>query len=188
MIIRPTLLSLACAAGLMAGPQEPVQPQKAPACTIGPVAYQTFTEGAYFHLSARVTLAEAPKSAALMARRLSKALQQAGLPPSFEPILIIQRGIDPDLTKPFDQEVGVLVPKGTQPAGEARVRSLAAFPCATTVITGALAEGGKAAFETLFRAAMDQGRVPTGETRELMLFWEGEGSANNMMLAQIGLR
>jgi hypothetical protein len=181
MHLRTPLLTLVCAGTLLAGPA-----QNAPACTWGPVAFQTFAEGTFFHLSAPATQAEAAKVSAALTQRLLRALAQGGIQ-TLGPILIIQRGVTPDPTRPFEMELGVLVPGGTKATGEARVRPLGAFPCATTVVTGALAEAGRA-FEALFRSSMDKGRIPTGEIREMMLFWEGEASPNNMMLVQVGLQ
>jgi hypothetical protein len=187
MIFRTTLLTLACAAGLMAGSQEPAQPPKAPA-SVGPVAFQTYAEGTYFHLSASATYAELPTLAATLSKRLSALLKEAKLH-TFGPLLMIQRGASEDQRKPFDFEVGVLVPKEAKPFGEAKVRALAAFPCATAMVSGDFAgEGAKAAFMTLFKTAGAQGRIPNGEMREMMLFWESEGSANNLMQVQIGLQ
>jgi hypothetical protein len=188
MSFRSSLLILTCSAGLMAGPPDPAQTRTAPACTLTPVAFQTFAEGNYFHLSARATLGELPTQTPAMAKRLPRILKEAGLQ-AFGPILMVQRGASEDPDKPFDHEVGILVPKGTKPYGEAKVRLLPAFPCATTVATGDFAGAvGQAAFKTLFKAAGELGRTPTGEFREMLLFWEGEASANNQMQIQIGLQ
>jgi len=181
MNIRTNFLTLLCAGTLLAGPAQP-----APTCTWGPVAFQTFAEGTFFHLAAPATQAEAAKVSAALTQRLILALAGAGIQ-TLGPILIVQRGVTPDPTRPFEMELGVLVPGGTKAVGGARVRPLGAFPCATTVVTGALAEAGRA-FETLFRTSMDKGRIPTGEIREMVLFWEGETSPNNMMLVQVGLQ
>jgi len=183
MNIRSTLLTLACTASLMAG-----SGQESAKVAIGPVAFQTYAEGTYFHISTRVTYAELSTQTPAMAAALAKTLKEAGIP-TFGPLLIIQRGASEDRGKPFDQEVGILVPKGTKAFGEAKVRDLSPFPCATSVTSGDFAgEGAHAAFMTLFKAAGERGRIPTGEIREMLLFWEGQGSANNLMQVQIGLR
>ena len=188
MTFRTTLLTLACVAGLMAGSQDPAQTKKASASTIGPVAFQTFAEGTYFHLNSRATYAELSTLTPALAKRLSALLKEAGLQ-TFGPLLMIQRGTSEDPSKSFDLEVGILAPKGTKPFGEAKVRVLSAFPCATTMASGDFAgESGKTAFMALFKAAQEKGRIPTGEFRELLLFWEGQGSANNLMQVQVGLQ
>jgi len=188
MTFRTTLLTFTCAASMMAGPQDPAQAQKAPSGTVGPVAFQTFAEGTFLHLSTRATYAELSILTPALAKRLSVILKEAGLQ-TFGPLLMIQRGAGEDPSKPFVLDVGLLVPKGTRPFGEAKVRTLAAFPCATTMTSGDFAgESGKAAFMAVFKAAGEQGRVPTGEFREMLFFWEAEGSANNLMQVQIGLQ
>ena len=187
MRFRSILPALCGSAALLAGPPDP-GPARNPACALGPVAYQTFAEGTYLHLRARATVAELATQAPALAKRLSGILKEAGFQ-TFGPLLLIQRGATEDPGKPFDLEVGLLVPKDTKPFGEAKVRPLAAFPCATTVAAGDFAgEGGQSAFKALFQAAAEQGRVPTGEFRELLLFWEHQGSANNLMQFQIGLQ
>jgi hypothetical protein len=183
MVIRTSLLSLVCAGGLLAGP---VQAAQAPTVTVGPVAYQTFAAGRYFHLATRTNQLDVAQASATLSQRLFKALKVAGVTTS-GPILIIQRVSSPDPTQPFDMELGVLVSKEVKAVGEALVRDLDAFPCASSVVMGAFGEAGRA-FEALFRAAGEKGRIPTGEIRELVLFWEGDASPNNMMQVQIGLQ
>ena len=186
MPFRTIFLTLACVAGLVAGPEDPAR--QTTRGTVGPVAFQTFAAGTYFYLGARATRTELPALTPALVKRLSAIQRAAGLQ-AWGPLLMIQRGAGDDPAKPFDLEVGSLVPAGTLPFGEAKVRLLAAFPCATTVASGDFSgEVAKAAFLALFKAAGKQGRTPTGESRELVLFWEGEGSANNLLQVQIGLQ
>jgi len=186
MNIRHSLLVVLCATGLMAGSSQ--ESPKPSAAILGPVAFQTLAAGSYFHLSAQVTYAEMNMKTPALARELSKLLKEAGIQ-TFGPLLMIQQGASQDQSKPFTLEVGILVPKGTKALGEAKVRELASFPCATTILRGDLAgEGAKAAFISLFKAAGEQGRIATGEIREMLLLWEDLNSSNNLMQIQIGLQ
>lgn len=185
MFLRPSFLSLLLATPVFLCAGEPSQPVQG---AIGPVAFQTHAGGTFVYVSSRVTFAELPTQTPAMARRLARCLKAAGVQ-TFGPLLIIQKGVSQDPAQPFDQEVGVLVSKQVGTAGEAQIRPLAPFPCATTVVSGGYAgEGAQPAFQTLFRTALEQKRVPTGEIRELVLFWEDAGSPNNLMQLQVGLK
>lgn len=186
MNISRGLIGLAFAMGLVAGTT--AQDPKTPAERTGPVAFQTFAGGTYFHLSARVTTAELSAQTTRMTQRLLQVLQGAGIQ-TLGPLLIIQRGASQDPAQPFDQEVGVLVPKGTAPFGDAKVRELPTFSCVTAITREDLAgAAGRSVFMELFKAAGAQGRIPSGEFREMLLFWEGPASANNLMQIQVGLQ
>lgn len=187
MNLRTIIFPIACAAILVADTPGATPPKPPSNGAIGPVAFQTFAASTYLYLSAQTTQAKLPTLVPAMAKRLETIQREAGLQVS-GPLLMIQRGASEDPVKPFDLEVGVLVPEGTKPRGDAKVRALPVFPCATTLVSGdAAGETGKAAFMALFKAAGEQGRIPTGEFRERLLFWEHEGSANNLLQVQVGL-
>jgi effector-binding domain-containing protein len=91
------------------------------------------------------------------------------------------------LTKTFKAQVGIVVEDGTQAAGEAKVRKTQPFKCATILYTGTVNDQGKA-YEKLVPALKAAGLVPTGEEREMCLYWEGVESANNVFFMQVGVR
>lgn len=174
------------AAGLIAGPTAPVPLPEQPTCLLGPAAVQTFAGGAFFHLKAQATQAELPDRMKQLVPRLLKALAAAKVA-TLGPLQVVYHGMTQDPTRPFDLEVGVLVPKGTEPSGEGLVRTLAPFTCATQTFTGSLGQVGKA-YESIYPALLSAGRIPSGETRQMVLFFEGDASTNNMLLVQVGLR
>ena len=177
-------LGLCCAAMLAAGPVPSLLDQ--PTSFLGPVAVQTYAESTFFHLKARSTTAELPSKMEQLVPVLLKSLA-AGQIGTLGPLHVVYRGLTSDPTKVFDLEIGVLVSKGTAPAADCQVRTLPAFTCAATVFTGTLSQVGKA-YETLYPALAAAGRVPNGESRQMVLFWEGNGSTNNMLLVQVGLQ
>jgi len=179
-------LPLCCVTLMAAGPEVPGKLLEKPTCFLGPAAVQTFAEGTFFHLTTRTTLNELPNRMGQLIPQLQKALASAGVA-SLGPLHVVYHGIGPVPQKVFEMEVGVLVPKGTPPTGEAKVRTLASFTCATTVFTGAFAQIGKA-YEALYPTLMASGRVPLEESRQMVLFWENETSANNLMLVQVGIQ
>lgn len=184
-ILHP-FLSLCCAALMAAGPDtRPTLPEH-PDCLLGPVAIQTFAEGRFFHLKTRATQAEIPGRMRELVPRLLKSLAEAKVG-TLGPLQVVYHGLSQDPALPFDMEVGVLVPPGTPAAGEAQVRSLAAFTCAAQTFTGSLNEVGRA-YGAIYPALLSAGRLPSGESRQMVLFYEGDASTNNLLLIQVGLK
>lgn len=175
-----------CSAWLIAGQPAPGGLPEHPTCLLGPAAIQTFAEGRFFHLKARVTQAEIPGRMRELVPWLLKGLAEAKVG-TLGPLQVVYHGLSQDPALAFDMEVGVLVPAGTPAAGEAQVRSLAAFTCATQTFTGSLNEVGRA-YASIYPALLSAGRVPTGETRQMVLLYEGDASTNNMLLVQVGLK
>lgn len=182
----PFLALFLTAATLVAGPSAPTPLPDHPVSLLGPVALQTFTEGTFFHLKGRATQAEIPARMRELVPRLMKSLAEAKVG-TLGPLQVVYQGITQDPTKPFDLEVGVLVAPGTPSAGEAQVRLLPAFTCATQTFTGSLSQVGKA-YAGIYPALLSAGRVPSGESRQMVLFYEGDASTNNLLLIQVGLK
>lgn len=79
-----------------------------------------------------------------------------------------------------------LAARGTGAADGARVRVLEPCHCATLVFTGPFERIG-VAYDALIGAMKAEGRPPSGEFRQMLLYYEREQSPNNRMLIQIGL-
>lgn len=177
-------LGLCCAAMLVAGPSPALLDK--PMSSLGPVTVQTYAEGTFFHLKATSTTAELSGKMQQLVPVLMKSLA-AGQIGTLGPLHVIYRGMTSDPAKVFDLEIGVMVPKGTAAAGECQVRPLPAFTCASTVFTGALSQIGSA-YGAIFPALAAGGHTPSGESRQMILFWEGPASTNNILLVQVGLQ
>ena len=61
------------------------------------------------------------------------------------------------------------------------------FKCATILYTGPVNEQSKA-YEKLIPAITAAGLKPTGEEREMCLYWEGLESSNNVFIMMIGIK
>src|SRR5205814_254550 len=72
-------------------------------------------------------------------------------------------------------------------ADEAKVREAEPFNSATFFYTGTVNDQGKA-YEKLVPAMKAAGLVPTGEEREMCLYWEGVESGNNVFFMQVGIK
>jgi effector-binding domain-containing protein len=94
-------------------------------------------------------------------------------------------GASADPTKKFKLQVSFAVAEDTKPQGEFKVRKLEPFKCLTVVYAGPLASISRA-YEKAFGNL--GGSVPTGETREYYLDWEGVDSPNNVELVAVGIK
>ncbi len=102
-------------------------------------------------------------------------------------IMFIYKGVQMDKTKPFNLTIGLVVPSDTKPAGKYEVTNLPPFKCASALYNGGLATIGEA-YQKHYPALIAAGNMPTDESRELYLYWEGEQSNNNVVWLQAGIQ
>jgi effector-binding domain-containing protein len=107
-------------------------------------------------------------------------------------MLVYQGGAHFHHDKPFKMEIGMIVTDDTKlPDGvggeDVKVRKTEPFKCATILYTGPVDQQGKA-YEKLIPALTAAGHKPTGEEREMCLYWEGVESSNNVFIMQIGIK
>lgn len=103
------------------------------------------------------------------------------------PAMFVYKGLGEDMSKPFTLEVGWCVTDKAKEAGELKVRKTAEFKCATILYTGALANIGKA-YEKLMPLVFAAGLQPSGESREMYLYFESPESPNNVVQIQMGVK
>jgi effector-binding domain-containing protein len=110
------------------------------------------------------------------------------------PTMLVYKGgphVHFDAEKNFKMEIGVIVGDDTKllddAGGDLKVRKTEAFKCATILYTGEVNQQGKA-YEKLIPAMNAAGLTPTGEEREMCLYWVGEGSLDNVFMMQIGIK
>lgn len=84
-------------------------------------------------------------------------------------------------------EIGVPVKPGMQPAGEALVKTLPPFHCATLLYWGILAHIVEA-YGALNQAIKEAGLEPDGEGREWYYHFEGDTSPNNILGLHLAVR
>lgn len=102
-------------------------------------------------------------------------------------VLFIYKGVQQDRTKPFELTIGLVVPAGTNPAGDYKVSTLPPFRCASALYNGGLATMGEA-YGKHYGALVAEGHTPTDEARELYLYWESEQSTNNVIWLLAGIQ
>ncbi|HOU16192.1 MAG TPA: GyrI-like domain-containing protein [Anaerolineae bacterium] len=77
-------------------------------------------------------------------------------------------------------EVGIPVKPGTQPAGEAQVKTLPPYHCASLLYWGSL-EHIQEAYGALMQAIKDVGLAQGPDSREWYYHFEGDTSPNNII-------
>lgn len=96
----------------------------------------------------------------------------------------IYHGMSGGMDAPFDLTLAFPVAEGTKDMGQCTVKPLADGKAATFYYTGAMSGVGMAYGKAFAQLGM-AGLHPTGEIRELYLFWEDAASANNVVEMQI---
>ena len=100
---------------------------------------------------------------------------------------VIVRFFPTDTPPLYLMEVGFPVQAGTAPAGEAQVKTLPAYRCASLLHWGSLVHIARA-YETLMQAIEAGGWARTGEGREWHYYFEGDTSPNNVIGLHMGIR
>lgn len=99
--------------------------------------------------------------------------------------VFVYHGASPDPNQKFKLQVSFAVAEDTKPQGEFKVRKLEPLKCLTVLFGGPVASVPKA-YEKLYGSL--GANVPTGESREYYLNWEGAESANNVELIAVGIK
>lgn len=175
--ILPFVLAGATLLATAPAPQAPV---------LGPRVEQTLAKATYFHVAAPATLATLQARFADLMPRLNQAMAEGHVRPS-GPLVVVYQGLDGQPGTSFDMEVGFLVDPGTAAAGPAQVRTLAPFHAMTMTFTGQVADLGQA-YAQFYPALIKDGKVPTRESRQAILYWEDPASLNNLFQIQAGIQ
>ena len=88
----------------------------------------------------------------------------------------------------FVMEAGVMVNPQTQPAGDALVKDLPPYHCASVLLWGGLLPHIEQTYQALAQAIQAAGLERTGECRECTYWFEGVDSPNNLMGVYMGIK
>jgi len=100
------------------------------------------------------------------------------------PAIFVYQGASQDPKQKFKLATGFPAREGTKAVGEFKVKKLDGVRCASIYFTGSLEHFGKA-YESIFTQLVKAGHKPTGETRELYLYWAGDASPNTVVEIQV---
>jgi len=144
---------------------------------------QTMREQPFFYVVSRpVPMEGLDKELDLLMPKLlaAKAEAHVGGP-------VIIRYFPTDTPPAYLMEVGFPVEAGTLPAGEAQIKTLPPYRCASLLYWGSLEHMGQA-YETLMQAIKAAGLDQTGEGREWHYHFEGDASPNNVIGLHMEIR
>jgi effector-binding domain-containing protein len=162
------------------------------AVSIGEMRIQTVPAMTYLYVPAETSFAKMGEPIKAGFDKIFFTASEAKLMIVRPTMLVYQGGphVHFALEKEFKMEIGVIVgddAKLPDDAGDAKLRKTEAFKCATILYTGNVNDQGKA-YEKLIPALTAAGHTPTGEEREMCLYWEGVESANNVFMMQVGIK
>ena len=165
-------------------------PVKPSGVTIGEMRIQTIPAMTYLCTPAETTFAKMGDPVVAAFDKIFSAAAEAKLLIA-RPTMLVYQG-NPHFTpdNPFKMEIGIIVAEDTKLPDAAeylKVRKTEAFKCATILYTGPVDQQGQA-YQKLIPALTAAGHTPTGEEREMCLYWEGPESSNNVFIMQIGIK
>ncbi|MBN1641217.1 MAG: GyrI-like domain-containing protein [Anaerolineae bacterium] len=149
---------------------------------IGQMRVQTMREQPFFYVVSRpVPMDDLDEELDRLMPQLQAARDEGRIG---GPVII--RYYPTDAPRAYLMEVGLPVAVGTPPLGEAQVKTLPAYRCASLLYWGSLEHMGQA-YETLMQAIKAAGLEQTGEGREWHYYFEGDASPNNVIGLHMGV-
>ncbi len=168
-----------------------MDPQATPEFVIGQMRVLTMGEKTFFYVvNQPILFSDLDKDLDALILKLEAAQAQAHIAEAGPVVTRYYRAnTDGPAGQPglFLMEVGVPVKPGTQPAGEAQVKTLPPYRCAALLYWGSLAHIVQA-YGTLMQAIQEAGLEPTGEGREWNYHFEGDASPHNILGLYMGIR
>lgn len=199
LVVAPVfvLVVAVLAVRTLAEPKETAPAAQAPGAandrgdwTISPPRPLTLPASHYFHTTFQMTFAEMDRVRPEI-EELTKALKEAEVDLFADGagyMMFTYKGVDPqNPAKPFQMTVGVLVAPGTKAVGKYQVKELPPYKCVAGVFNGPLSSLS-AAYGKHYGELMAAGHVPTDESREMFLYWDGEESQNNVVWLLAGVQ
>lgn len=155
---------------------------------IGEMRVQTMTGFEFLYVSKEITHDQIPQAIGELVGKAMDAMKEAditasGMPTGAE-VSIYRNAVK--VGQPFTLEAGFMVPAGTKPAGEAKVKTIPRWRCATIIYSGGIPH----LFEAITKLEQEMERAglkPDAEYREYYVYWEGFESPNNIMLIGFGI-
>lgn len=141
---------------------------------------------AYLHSSMRTNFEDIQATASRTITSLRQVIASGGLRPS-GPILFVYHDPTEEPAAAFELEIGIPVPDKTGARGNFNVRILPSFRCATMVYRGPL-RLLTLAHDKLIREMIAAGFIPSDQTRESYVVWEGADSSKNVVQIEVGIQ
>jgi effector-binding domain-containing protein len=172
-------------------PAAPAAPAAESGVTIGEMRIQTVPALTYLCAPAETSFEKMGEPVVATFEKIFATVAEAKIMIARPTLLVYQDSPHFHPEKPFKMEIGVVVGDDTKlPDGapaEMKLRRTEPFKCATVLYTGPVDQQGQA-YQKLIPALTAAGLAPTGEEREMCLYWEGVESKHNVFFMQIGIK
>jgi len=193
-ILAVVALGVLCSTAIRAAPEKPDRGAAAPPAPpteasplVGELRVRTMAPVTFAYIEVETTFDRLGDAIGEALPKLNEA-SDAGRAKIAGPFgLYYPKGAHAQPDKPFPVQIGHVVREGSTGGGGVKVRKAEPFKCATVVYTGPVAEIGQS-YQKLFPAVAAAGLKPSGEERELTLYFESAESPNNVLLIQVGVK
>ncbi len=154
--------------------------------TIGQMRVATMGAINYYYVSNQPTeFQNLDRDLNILSDKLEEAKKLAGLA-SVGPDVVRYYPANDTESRLYWMEVGFPVSRGTEPVGEARVKTLPPYRCAGILLWGGLMYMSQT-HQTLEKAVAEAGFRKTGEYREWNYWFESVDSPNNLIGLYLGI-
>lgn len=185
LMIALACLTVAGGRALFAADEkEPVKADAAPG--VCDSRLQTLRPVTFCHVTVKTNLQNIGQAAKDGFDKVGKEMADQKIVPSGPPMMVFH-GATPDPAADFTLDIGLIVPDDAKPAGDLKVDKLEKFRCMSVLYTGPV-KGVSAAYQKVYPDLARAGHTPTAESREMLLYWEGEDSPNNVIQVSVGIK
>jgi len=155
--------------------------------TLSPLRTAQLKGATFLYESNQTTLGNVGNVITTVMGQMDDFIKAGQFLPAAAPAFVYRGAGITDRSKPFTLEVGFPVADDTKPVGDFKIGKLESVKCATTIYMGPANQLGRA-YERIYAQILAQGLIPDDMRRERYLFFDGDGSKNNIVLIEIALK
>jgi effector-binding domain-containing protein len=187
-IVPIVLLALLVTLGSAASTRQPADKPNPdlPDFVISDMRVQEFPPARYAYITQQTTLAQIAEAIGPAMEKFGEAIMQHEIQPMGAPVFVY-KGATGEMDKPFELQVGFPVSDLTKAQGDMQVRELEKYRCATVLFSGSM-QNIPQAYGKLFADIQQAGLQPSGDSREMHLYFESVESPNNIVLIMVGVK
>jgi effector-binding domain-containing protein len=185
-LIVSSIIALAATCSF-AHAQDKAAVEAQPAAQVGEARVRTLPAITYFHRSVDATLNTLTDRIHEVMPSLVKAAEESKAH-IVGPSVLIYHGVTGDRDAHFTLDIGFpIADADAKPVGDFKIKKLPGFRCISLLYTGDI-EHLSAAYEKLGPEIAKGQLEPGDESRQMMLYWEGQDSPNNVIQVMLGVK
>jgi len=185
VLVAAVVVAVSLASRTLAEPKEGNTPPDKGDWTLSSLRVHEMPECTYLHTTFETTFEQLAQITPIIEDLIKTVADNHIMAEGY--VMMIYKGVGPDRSKPFELSIGVVVPADTKPVGKYEIKRLEKFKTASALFNGGFESLGFA-YQKHYGDVMAAGHMPTDETRELHLYFEGETSGNNVVWIQAGIQ